>query len=255
MKLSMIFNHQATFVFLPETINRLANRFNELFPKYWASKEPNAHNELVSLLDELLHQHGITPEIYKKMNDMLSPSIGHGINEAKNEREELEEKVIDTVEYLIRHDRSEIEELLNTFHCDELFEDDVNRLEQLTDHWITDEILGKQLALDDIEQIVRKLKSSSIPRTKLHTFEMLLKDIQSNRFRVYDIINRMNLILSDPNRTPKQISDCLKIMVREGYISEEQFQSLNKKVKDLDLEKVIQEIKSVKIGRGVDFLP
>ena len=88
-----------------------------------------------------------------------------------------------------------------------------------------------------IEQIVRKLKSSSIPRSKLHRFEMLLKDIQSNRFHVYEIINRMNLILSDPNRTAKQISDCLKSMVREGYISEEQFQSLNKKDKDLYLEK------------------
>ena len=241
--------------FLPETINGLANRFNELFPKYWVSKEPNAHNELVSLLDELLHQHGITHEIYKKMNDLLSTSIGHGINDAKNEREELEKKVIDTVEYLIRHDRSEIDELLNTFHCDELFEDDVNRLEQLTDHWVADEILGKQRALDDIEQILRKLMASSIPMSKLHRFEMLVKDIRSNRFRVYDIIHRMNLILSDPNRTPKHISDSLKSMVREGYISEEQFQSLNKKVKELDLEKVILEIKSVKVGRGVDFLP
>ena len=62
------------------------------------------------------------------MNDLLSTSIGHGINEAKDEREELEEKVIDTVEYLIRHDRLEIEELLNTFHCDKLFEDDVNQM-------------------------------------------------------------------------------------------------------------------------------
>ena len=241
--------------FLPETINGLANRFNELFPKYWANKEPNAHNELVSLLDELLHQHGITHEIYKKMNDLLSSSIGHGINEAKDEREEIERKVIDTVEYLIRHDRSEIEELLNAFQGDELFEDDVNRLEQLADNWITNEILGKQLSLEDIEQILRKLTSSSIPRSKLHRFEMLLKDIRSNRFRVYDIIHRMNPILSDPNRTVKDILGCLKSMVREGFISEEQFRSLNKKIKDLDLENVILEIKSVKVGRGVDFLP
>jgi hypothetical protein len=241
--------------FLPETINDLANRFNELFPKYWASKEPNSHNELVSLLDELLHQHGITHEIYKKMNDLLSTSIGHGIDDGKDEREELEKKVIDIVEYLIRHDRSEIEELLNAFQGDELFEDDVNRLEQLVDKWIADEIQGKQLSLDDIEQILRKLTSSSIPRSKLHRFEMLLKDIRSNRFRVYDIIHRMNPILSDPNRTPQHVSDCLKSMLREGFISGEQFKSLNKKIKDLDLENVISEIKSVKVGRGVDFLP
>ena len=72
---------------------------------------------------------------------------------------------------------------------------------------------------------------------------------------MYDIIHRMNLILSDPNRTAKHISDCLKSMVREGYISEEQFHSLDKNVMELDLEKVISEIKSVKVGRGVDFLP
>ena len=128
-------------------------------------------------------------------------------------------------------------------------------MEQLADNWITNEILGKQLSLEDIEQILRKLTSSSIPRSKLHRFEMLLKDIRSNRFRVYDIIHRINPILSDPNRTAKDILGCLKSMVREGFISEEQFRSLNKKIKDLDLESVISEIKSVKVGRGVDFLP
>ena len=44
-------------------------------------------------------------------------------------------------------------------------------------------------------------------------------------------------------------------MVREGFISEEQFRSLNKKIKELDKENVISEIKSVKFGRGVDLLP
>ena len=128
-------------------------------------------------------------------------------------------------------------------------------MEQLVDKWITNEINGKQLSLEDIDQILRKLTASSIPRSKLHRFEMLLKDIRSNRFRVYDIIHRINPTLSDPNKTPQHVSDCLKSMVREGFISEEQFKSLNKKIKDLDLENVISEIKSVKVGRGVDFLP
>ena len=245
--------------FLPETINGLAKRFNELFPKYWTTKDVNVHNELVSLLDELLHQHGITREIYKKMNDLLSASIGHGINGEKpiekDEEEELEEKIIETVKYLVRHDRTEIEELLNSFLVDELFEDDVNRLDRLTQEWIANEILGKQLALDDIEQILRKLKSSSIPRSKLHRFEMILGDIRSNRFRVSDIVHRMNVILSDLNVAPKHISDGLKAMVREGFISDEQFKALNKNINSLDLDKVITEIKSTKVGRGINFLP
>ena len=52
---------------------------------------------------------------------------------------------------------------MNSFLVDELFENDVNRLDQLIQEWIANEILGKQLALDDVEQILRKLKSSSIP--------------------------------------------------------------------------------------------
>ena len=66
---------------------------------------------------------------------------------------------------------------MNSFLVDELFEDDVNRLDQLTQEWIANEILGKQLALDDIEQILQKFKSSSIPQSKLHRFEMILGDI------------------------------------------------------------------------------
>ena len=144
---------------------------------------------------------------------------------------------------------------MNSFLVDELFEDDFNRLDQLTQEWIANEILGKQLALDDIQQILRKLKSSSIPRSKLHRFEMILGDIRSNRFRVSDIMHRMNVILSDPNVVPKHISDGLKAMVREGFISDEQFKSLNKNVNNLDLDKVITEIKSTKVGRGINFLP
>ena len=144
---------------------------------------------------------------------------------------------------------------MNSFLVDELFEDDVNRLDQLTQEWIANEMLGKQLALDDIEQILRKLKSSSIPRSKLHRFEMILGDIRSNRFRVSDIMHRMNVILSDPNVASKHISDGLKAMVREGFISDEQFKALNKNVNNLDLDKVITEIKSTKVGRGINFLP
>ena len=63
------------------------------------------------------------------------------------------------------------------------------------------------------------------------------------------------LSLSDPNVKPKHILDGLKAMVREGFISDEQFKSLNKNINNLDLDKVIAEIKSTKVGRGINFLP
>ena len=68
--------------FLPSTVDGLTKRFNELFPKYCRNKDLNARNELVSLLDALLEQNGINRTMYTKMNDLLSASIGYGINDA-----------------------------------------------------------------------------------------------------------------------------------------------------------------------------
>ena len=235
--------------FLPGSISALSKRFNELFPKYWLKKDVTVHNELVSLLDELLNQKAITPEVYKKMNNLLSSSIGNGFF-----NEELEKTISDVVAYLVSHDVKEIEELLNSFHdTAELLEDDILRLEQLTNQWVEYEIQGKQPTLDNIEQILRELSSSAIPRSKLLRFEMLLKDIQSNRYRVDAVIRQINGILSNPNQTPKRISESLRRMVRERLISEDQFESLNQE--DLNLDKAVSVIKSTKIGRGVDFLP
>ena len=246
--------------FLPETVEGLSSRFNELFPKYWKNKDHTAHNELVSLLDALLQQHGITRNMYRMLNNLLSESVGDGIKEEEKKDDddddddnELEAKVSDTVEYLIRHDRAEIGELLKAFEKEELFEEDVSRLRQLAEEWIENEILGKGLLLDDIDQILKKLKSSSIPKSQLHRFKMLLSEIQMNRSRVSDILHRMNLVLSDANE--KFILDELNRLLQEGKISEEQYNVLTKKINDLDLDKVIWQIKSTKIGRGLEFLP
>ena len=58
--------------FLPPTVEGLANRFNDLFLKYWNEKQYQYHNELVYLVDELLKQDGITQDTYKKVNGLLS---------------------------------------------------------------------------------------------------------------------------------------------------------------------------------------
>ena len=245
--------------FLPETVAGLTNRFNELFPKYWrGNKERNVHNELVSLLDALLKQNGITRTIYKKMNNMVSSGDGIDEEEEKEEEEDentLEGKISDTVEYLIRHDRSEIGELLNTFESEELFKDDVTRLRKLTEEWVQNEILGKEFLLDDIEQILRKLKSSTIHKSKLHRFKMLLKEIRVNRYRVSNIVHRMNVILSGENVNKKEISDGLKNLISGNLINDEQYKALQNKIDDLDVDNLIWEIKSVKVGRGLEFLP
>ena len=81
-------------------------------------------------------------------------------------------------------------------------------------------------------------------------FQILLNDIFENRYRVTNIFKRMDYVPSHD----KDVSDSFKRLVREGYISEEQYDALSKE-DDLNLDKVISEIKTTKIGRGINFLP
>ena len=81
---------------------------------------------------------------------------------------------------------------------------------------------------------------------------MLLKDIFLNRNRVTKIVKRMVDALSYPN--PTEISDALKRLYLEELITEEQYDSLSKD-DNLNLDKIILEIKRMKIGRGNNFLP
>ena len=268
--------------FLPPTVNGLAARFNEHFPLFWNDKKYQYRNELVSILDNLLRQDGITRDTYNKANGLLSLSIGHGIveeeepeeaseegedekmeeDEAEDEKmeeddNELESKISDTLEYLIRYDRREIEELLTNFEKEEeeYFEDDVIKLRKLVETWIEEEILGKESVLDDIERMLDKLSKSSLKKSQLHRFGMILRDIKRNRFRVSDILRQMHPILSEGVGNVKEMKAALVRLLNQKLISLEQFNVLTKKMDTLDLDKFISEMKSQKIGRGLDFLP
>ena len=74
--------------------------------------------------------------------------------------------------------------------------------------------------------------------------EILLKHIFLNKHCVTD------LTLS----RQKDVSDALKSLVREEYISEKEYDALSKE-DDPNLGKVISEIKTTKIGCGINFLP
>ena len=78
-------------------------------------------------------------------------------------KEVLANKIKDTVEYLIRHDKAEIEKLLTKFQdYDENYENDVVRLRQLVETWIEKQVeTENRIPFDDIEHILWKLQSSS----------------------------------------------------------------------------------------------
>ena len=97
-------------------------------------------------------------------------------------------------------------------------------------------------------------RSPSIPRIKLFRPEILLNDIFKNRYRITKVVERMNDVLSHPNVSAKDISDALRRLYIEELISEEQYIALSKE-EDLNMDKLITEIKRMKISRGIDFLP
>ena len=60
------------------------------------------------------------PEGYRKINDFLSEKQGLGIEEEDSSDDEEEEETVDdkisnTTEYLVEHDRREIQKLLKLF--------------------------------------------------------------------------------------------------------------------------------------------
>ena len=130
------------------------------------------------------------------------------------------------------------------------------RLCELVGTWIEKQVATEvEIPLDDIKHILLNLpESSSIPRYKLIRLEILLKDIFKNRYRVTNIVNRMDHALSNPNVSTKDVSDTLKRLRREKLISNEQYNALSDD-DNLNLDKVISVIKTAKIGRGINFLP
>lgn len=273
-------------VFLPREIDSLEKRFTTLFREFWRESKHKHRNELVIILDELLNRNAITRETYKKLNSLLAQSLGAGnlskkqglgltteeqehedeeMEEEKEEEEnmldEVESKISDTLQYLIQHDRREIEELLQFFEKtgDTYWEDDVVKLRELVELWIEEEILGKETVLDDIKNLISKLKQSKIPKSKLIRFKSILNDIRENRHRVTDVIRRMVLVFDEeyPSDAEEQLRS-LKQLVRSKGINDEQYNALKEKMEDdnsLNLDNVIWQLKQVKVGRGIAFLP
>ena len=108
--------------------------------------------------------------------------------------------------------------------------------------------------MDKIKKRLVTLSSSkTISKSKLHRIEMLLREISRNRARVQDILQRMDMVLTDD--VNEDVLRMLKLLTREQLLSEVQYLKLTEMEKDFDIDKLISVIKDTKIGRGLDFLP
>ena len=113
-------------------------------------------------MDELKRRDEIESDAYTKLNDYLSSKQGLGKEEDSSEEEEetVEDKISNTVRYLVEHDANEIQQLLELFEqtASTYYEEELEKLRTLVETWIEDEIQGKEPELDDIKILLTQLK-------------------------------------------------------------------------------------------------
>ena len=120
-------------------------------------------------------------------------------------------------------------------------------LELLVGKFLSDHFQEGEPLLPLVEERRLKLESSPASLTKLPRVKMLLSDINNNRRRVHELFQRIDD--AEDNE-----EDILKLLARQGLISDEQFGNLSK-LDNTDIETIASVLKGVKIGQGIPLLP
>ena len=176
------------------------------------------------------------------------------MEEEENEENILKKAIDETFHHMITHDKKELDDLLEQLENEEDFAVEVQELKTLIDEYIENEFRGNTSIMSDIKnRLVTLSNSENISKTTLHRVEMLLQEIERNRYRVNQVLQRMSTVLKDGKE--KELMRMLMRLAREELLSQDQFMKLVVMKKDLDFEKLISVIKETKIGRGLDFMP
>ena len=163
----------------------------------------------------------------------------------------IDEKRVDALEkagftYVTNHDRKELSSMIEQFKNSDI---DIPRLKDLLlkfyEHEYDDD---SNLLSPQILQIVRN--STKITKLDKLRFEIILTDLDRNRFRINRILIRLNGANSEENYINQ-----LHSLAREELISENEFNTLYSSRNKRDISNVANIIKLTKIGRGVRFLP
>ena len=236
-------------IVVPDTDEDLKDRFNHLFIEFTREKQYEHGHELAVLLDEMLDRGLVTPIEYNKLNSLIPPKSSNEEEEIEEGEDEMSRVIKDTVDYVIQHDKKELSDLLIDLR-DEVgdeFLDALIELELLSGKFLENEFEDGEPLLPLIEEKRLKLEASPTPLSKLLRVKILLDDIKNNRHRVQEIFQRIDD--ADDNE-----EDIWKIFVREGLISDGQFEELSK-LENTELEEISSILKGVKIGQGIPFLP
>ena len=158
----------------------------------------------------------------------------------------VEELVKAVFTYVTKHDQ---EELLHMIKEIKKSGNDVSLLNELLKMFFDDNYdENHELLLPQIKHIIVNLP---IPKTDQLRFQILLKDLSDNRYRIERILTRLNSA-----STEEEYVDQLGHLTGEKFLSMDQYDQLKASSKaNRDISHVANIIKMSKIGRGIKFLP
>ena len=157
----------------------------------------------------------------------------------------VEELVKAVFTYVTKHDR---EELLHMIKEIKKSGNDVSLLNELLQMFFDDNYdENHELLLPQIKHIIVNLP---IPKTDQLRFQILLKDLSDNRYRIERILTRLNSA-----STEEEYVDQLGHLTGEKFLSMDQYDQLKASKANRDISHVANIIKMSKIGRGIKFLP
>ena len=134
---------------LPDTIEGIRDIFNELYAGFVRKGKHENRTELEFLLDELLRQGVIDPTEYTQLNSGLT--VKEDLTTDKEEKEETEENKEEdnmtnsTIQYLIQHDKKELQDLLEEIKDDDEFKDVVLDIEKLLEKFFLEEFVDGEI--------------------------------------------------------------------------------------------------------------
>ena len=103
-------------LYYPIRFEGIRDRFNELYVGLVRKRKHENRNELEFLLDELLRQGALDPTEYTQLNTRLTKEEDQTIDKEEKEEEEEDEEEENmtnaTIQYLILHDKEELQDLM-----------------------------------------------------------------------------------------------------------------------------------------------
>ena len=182
-------------------------------------------------------------EITKELPDLERLELEYLLNQIDQNR--LDGITKSVLTYLTKYDRQELLELMKEFRKDGV---DVKELDELLKMFFEREQDDDgDLLLPNILHITENLPVSKVKQIR---FEILSKNVDENRYRVKNILTRLNRASNE-----EQFLDALQALSKEGLLSRNQYDQLKLSGHSIGISNIANIIKSTKLGRGIPFLP